>query len=74
MVNESDERGIRCPKCNCAHCPESRHEVAQTFAFGPAKSIRRIRVCGNRFCRHRFSTYERAVQVNTGIQDGSELA
>lgn len=62
-----DDRGISCPSCGCRHCPESKHEVAQTFPLGPRKSVRRIRVC--RHCGRRFSTYERTAEpMTTRIQ------
>ncbi len=65
----SGDRGIRCPKCGGAHCPdvtgdgkpktEKNTEVVKTMAKGPRFSIRRIRLC--RLCGNQFSTYERTV-------------
>jgi uncharacterized protein (DUF983 family) len=47
---EDKRRGIRCPQCNCGHCPVyyTRHREAVTV---------RMREC--RACGHRFTTHER---------------
>lgn len=73
MDGPNDNRGIECPRCGCRHCPEEPHQVAQTFAMGPAKSIRRRRRC--RECRVLFTTYERTAVsfVDTGIQQPSSV-
>jgi transcriptional regulator NrdR family protein len=67
MPEADDNRGIRCPKCNCGHCPEMEKpfETAETHPLGPRFSVRRVRKCRN--CGQRFNTYERAA-VNTGME------
>lgn len=53
-----DGRGLRCPKCGCAHLPGSGFEVSRTIALGQKQSIRRRRVCRNASCNHEFTTME----------------
>jgi transcriptional repressor NrdR len=51
-AKKDEERGVRCPQCNCAHLP-----VLETRKL-PGGRIMRRREC--RHCGKRFSTYERA--------------
>lgn len=46
---KSENQGIRCPRCNCGHCPVeyTRQHTRQTV---------RCRKC--RYCGHRFITTE----------------
>jgi len=69
--SSTEDRGIRCPKCLSGWCPEVKKpfKTAEVYPLGPRRSIRRVRKCHH--CGHRFSTYERVVENNTGIGDSA---